>query len=421
MTVTPKTLTEAYLSVYEPQSISEEVQIATEYFYECGLNEYGIDILIEELGLDEFVDFVYDIAKSYTLDEARRLKPGERSLPSSTIRKITGKDPSKVSKKDRERIQAARQSRREVPSSTGRLQSLLAARSGQIQAGKESSKERLGAIRSRAVETPKTEEPKAPLVRRHRKHGKVVPGPRPSTPSQQPERGAAIEKAKVEQPRTTSSQKGIKDAIAGHINRFLDSEAFKKGVQRHNASLDLFNKVFRTEEFENWVDTLLDEGYDLSEYTWNDMLEIYEDVIDLEEKRIATRRRKRVAASMFKQQAKMHHEESYEYILSHLLDEGYADSIEGAEKIASCMSEEWIDDILDEAEQRKKPAQMGAPIPRRMVTTREITGKEKLTGPAAPELGPSAGSSWTRLTPEQEAEVAARRKKRGKMSPYRVG
>jgi hypothetical protein len=37
----------------------------------------------------------------------------------------------------------------------------------------------------------------------------------------------------------------------------------------------------------------------------------------------------------------------YDYILSHLLDEGYADSIENAEAIMVNMSEEWIASIID--------------------------------------------------------------------------
>ncbi len=53
-------------------SLTEEVEIATEYFYSEGINEFGIDILIDELGLEEFADFVYEIAEEYTLSEARR-------------------------------------------------------------------------------------------------------------------------------------------------------------------------------------------------------------------------------------------------------------------------------------------------------------------------------------------------------------
>ena len=62
--------------------ITEEVSIAAEYFYEQGLNEYGIDILIEELGLDRFVDFVFEISEEYTLVEARTLT-GKKKSPAS--------------------------------------------------------------------------------------------------------------------------------------------------------------------------------------------------------------------------------------------------------------------------------------------------------------------------------------------------
>ena len=39
----------------------------------------------------------------------------------------------------------------------------------------------------------------------------------------------------------------------------------------------------------------------------------------------------------------------YDIILSHLLDEGYAETPEAAEKIMVNMGEEWLNDILDEA------------------------------------------------------------------------
>lgn len=64
-------LQEAYQEIYQ---LDEEVEIATEYFYEMGLNEYGVNALIEELGVEEFVEWVYDIAESYTLEEETRLQ-----------------------------------------------------------------------------------------------------------------------------------------------------------------------------------------------------------------------------------------------------------------------------------------------------------------------------------------------------------
>ena len=62
--------------------LTEEVNIATEYFYEQGLNEYGIDLLIEDLGIEEFVDFVNEIVEEYTLVEARTLT-GKKKIPAT--------------------------------------------------------------------------------------------------------------------------------------------------------------------------------------------------------------------------------------------------------------------------------------------------------------------------------------------------
>lgn len=66
----------------EEVDLTEEINIATEYFYEQGLNEEGVDILIEELGLEGFADFVYEIAEEYTLIEARTLT-GKKKSPST--------------------------------------------------------------------------------------------------------------------------------------------------------------------------------------------------------------------------------------------------------------------------------------------------------------------------------------------------
>ena len=52
--------------------ILESSEIAAEYFYEQGLNEDGVEILIDELGLDEFAEFVVDLSEEMVLTEARR-------------------------------------------------------------------------------------------------------------------------------------------------------------------------------------------------------------------------------------------------------------------------------------------------------------------------------------------------------------
>lgn len=49
------------------------VEVATEYFYTYGLNEDGVNILIEKVGLENFVEFVYDLSEDLiVLNEARK-------------------------------------------------------------------------------------------------------------------------------------------------------------------------------------------------------------------------------------------------------------------------------------------------------------------------------------------------------------
>jgi hypothetical protein len=54
--------------------LNEAVDIATEFFYNCGLNENGIDIVIEELGEEKFTEFVFDLSEEYFLSEERSAK-----------------------------------------------------------------------------------------------------------------------------------------------------------------------------------------------------------------------------------------------------------------------------------------------------------------------------------------------------------
>jgi len=51
--------------------LGEQIKYASQYFYEMGLNENGVEILIEELGLENFVDYVSDIVEQSLITEAR--------------------------------------------------------------------------------------------------------------------------------------------------------------------------------------------------------------------------------------------------------------------------------------------------------------------------------------------------------------
>ena len=95
------------------------VEVATEYFYTYGLNEDGIDILIEKVGLDNFVEFVYGLSEDLTvLTEARaaRRRRGGESYEDVKA-KIDAKEAAK--KKAKAAAQERTETERKEPESKG--------------------------------------------------------------------------------------------------------------------------------------------------------------------------------------------------------------------------------------------------------------------------------------------------------------
>ena len=142
-------------------------------------------------------------------------------------------------------------------------------------------------------------------------------------------------------------------------------------------------------EFESWVNNLLEEGYDLSDYTWDEMYENYSQLDEISDRRVqqtlrARQRRfnrsidsgapnkefhqlrntEKLVASRNKRtgsniKVDENHQESYDLydiILSHLIDEGYADTQEAAERIMVNMSEEWREDIMEKEDSEYEKA-----------------------------------------------------------------
>jgi hypothetical protein len=119
----------------------EEVEIAAEYFYEMGLNEDGVDILIEDLGLEGFANFVYTIAEEYYLTEARasgaRIEPVTAKGQKFKSGKPTGKS--------LERLRAQKAARQETENKA----------SASKPSGMKASLERQSAVAAAAKKQPK--------------------------------------------------------------------------------------------------------------------------------------------------------------------------------------------------------------------------------------------------------------------------
>ena len=57
------------------------LEVAVDYFYEEGINEEGLDLIIEEVGLEDFVEYILDPPPEY-LEEERAARKASASAPS---------------------------------------------------------------------------------------------------------------------------------------------------------------------------------------------------------------------------------------------------------------------------------------------------------------------------------------------------
>ena len=295
------------------------VEFATEYFYSHGLNDDGIDILIEELGVGEFAEFVYDIVEECTLTEARR---------SGRIEPVTKAGKPIGSLKG------------------GAKASAIAAKRRQKQSERNGSDDRpsgmTAALRSQATKAAEKNQPETK-----------------STPDK--------------------TKKGIASKIGSALKRAGEDIAITYKVAREvgkraekSAPVRKFWGFKDKEEVKEWVNQLVEEGYDLSDYTWDEMAEIYEDKYSPKTKaqlrryvsalgklhNIATGKPesneepkeepKRKTRSMKISDVDIR-EDIYDVILSHLIEEGYAESVGQAEVIMVNMSEDWRESIVEAA------------------------------------------------------------------------
>jgi hypothetical protein len=171
--------------------ILESSEIAAEYFYQQGLNEDGVEILIDELGLEEFVEFVCDISEDMTLTEARR--GGVKVEPVTKGGKQIGSLKGGAKTAAINRLRKEKAARREAEA--------------QASASKPSGFRSF----SQSVTTKK------------------------------PERVAAVTTAKKQQPK----KKGALDRLAGAVLRGMERhqqataaarQAFNKGMERHRSA-----------------------------------------------------------------------------------------------------------------------------------------------------------------------------------------
>ena len=133
-------------------------------------------------------------------------------------------------------------------------------------------------------------------------------------------------------------------------------ESFKKAVKDKEKG-----KKHEECTCKEWVESLLDEGYDLSEYTWDDMERMFSEGMHREVKtgKVVTKakpgvsyypnmpRQKSSVAIRKEKEAKSMKEEVCQY----LMDEGYTNNEVSAEVLFNHMSDEWLNSVVGNIEE----------------------------------------------------------------------
>ena len=193
---------------YEP-----EIEGAVEFFYEEGINEEGLDLIIEEIGLDDFVDFV--------IDDSAELLNEERAARRATVRAKK----YDVVKKEVDKADAARRA-----SKKGEYAPSYAKKETDVTVydDKPAAKKKVPAKKPAAPAKPaapkKPAAPAKPVAPKKPVAKKVV---------------KAIAKVKPTQPKKVASKTGLRDKIR---------TAVKAGVKRHKKAVQparVFAKGFK--------------------------------------------------------------------------------------------------------------------------------------------------------------------------------
>ena len=169
--------------------IDSAVEVASDYFFSEGINEEGLDQIIDEVGLEDFVDFVIDPIEE--LNEERSARKAAASAPSYE------KVKAKVDAGDAARKKAGK----------GEYANTAAAKRNY---GDEEAPEGKTAKKKKAVAKVTVRKPKAAPKKKAATVKKVE---------------KAVKTAKKTQPAKPTSKKGLLGRVG---------DAVKKGVERHN-------------------------------------------------------------------------------------------------------------------------------------------------------------------------------------------
>ena len=230
--------------------INEVSELAAEYFTEQGLTEEGVDIVLEELGEEEFCEWVLEIADNVFLNEARAAK------------KRTGGKSYEQIKAEIDAREAAKKAK--TP--------------GAVKAQKQIA--RKDAVKTAKVTQAATSRPPG--------QERLIRGAQETLKrATSPETKKAVAKSVA-----NTLSRGVLSAWEGHKSA-MQAKKEGKGLAQQlgrgaGATLGSFLKK-GTSQFKEYVEYLFNEGYDLSEITLQDL---YEELESLDEKAVSEQQQK---------------------------------------------------------------------------------------------------------------------------------
>jgi len=304
-----RALQEAYVQIYEPQELSEEVEIATEYFYEMGLTEEGIGILIEQLGEEEFVNWISDIAEEYTLNEADQTRLQKMASAKGKI--VTGPKGSRPQSTTKAAIQKMGGTTKRIGSSQ---------RPGSTVSGK----------RQKAVSTAVSQQKPTQSSPQQTKKGI---GGLIGSVVQRAKQDTALLGKSIQTAKDVATRRGAEVAAGYSALRAKGREAEKSAAATKarrvatvaaGRAVQAATPVVKKAVKAGAAAAGAGAGY-------------------LKAGKSPVAAAGRAAGTLVK---KLKEEDVYDVILAHLLDEGYAETIQSAEAIMVNMSEEWRESII---------------------------------------------------------------------------
>ena len=290
-------------SVYLGENYIEQIaDFATEYFYMKGLNENGLEILVQEMGEDKFSDYIFYLAEDYFLTEAR--SGGARIEPVTKGGKAVGslKGGAKSAAITRLRKEKAARKESEASASAAKPSGLTAALKSQSSVAKkvttdrgEKSVEKAKASQAPAAnkssEGTKKEVKKGVLGHLKqswqtarevgRKHEKNVARAAGTVAGAVHGAAKAAHRAGQEFGNSEAGQKLKKGlaktavAAAGAAGAGVGAKvAGKSNAQALGRAAGTFVRRMR-EDFDLWISELIEEGYDVWEYDAAYLAETY--------------------------------------------------------------------------------------------------------------------------------------------------